>query len=181
MKNWQPQFHLVGQKLLNSPTRWGGSEGAPGDAVVARQDCMLSGSEEGRQTGAQESTHSAGTRRCAEKAPHSCLGCQDHLPQRPSEHPKAIQSGLGDERERGKGTTEWTPALASSLCCRHRRQYFTVSLSSVGVNCGQGRRERCGCPTGFVAASLAPALPLLFYSCSISHAAPFPSYFSAPS
>ena len=95
---------------------------------------MLSGSEEGRQIGAQENTHSAGTRICAEKAPRSGLGCQDHLPQRPSEHPKAVQSGLGDERERGKGTTEWTPALGSSLCCCHRRQYFTVSLSSVGVN-----------------------------------------------
>lgn len=55
----------------------------------------------------------------------------------------------------------------------------TASLSSVRVNVGQGRRTLRP-PHGLCRHPPSPAHPLLFYSCSISHAAPFPSRFSAP-
>lgn len=66
--------------------------GAPGDAMVAGQDCMPPSSEEGRQTGAQESSHSAGTRRVLGEGTSLRPGMSGPSSTKTSERPKAVYS-----------------------------------------------------------------------------------------
>lgn len=123
----------------------------------------------------------AGTRRCVvEKAPHSGLGCQDHLPQRPSERPKAVQSGLGDESGKGErnhrvDTCSWPlPSAGSQKAILHR------SPSPVGVNCGQEEENAVAAPLALLPPPLPQPSPPFLVLQHLSHAAPF-LLLSAPS
>ena len=156
VKNWSLSFVQLDKYCWAAVHVGEGVRGPLGTPRWAGQDWMLSGLRGGEADGG--GTRSAGTWTRTEKAPHSGLGCQGRLPRRPSERPKAAQSrGRGTGGEGGKephsGHLLWP--LPSAVVTGGS----TVSLSSVGVNVGQRRREPCGRPMDFAATLLLQPTP----------------------